>query len=118
MSNKLDQIRRLGGATKVIPKQVEVTGLAEVAAAIRDMAESQQRAQQVFISVLSELVAAIQEKQVNSTDLGPLVDAIASLKQEPVTESNTLVDYEIEVVRDQRALAKTYRFTAHPQTTH
>lgn len=120
-----------GAKVKTIPKEVKVSepvpvefsGLQELMQTIQSMGEAQQRTQQIMIETLASVVAGLNDKPVpSSPDLRPLLvkltDAVTALKQESVTESNMILDYEVDVDRDQRGLARKYRFAAVPKEVH
>jgi hypothetical protein len=91
----------MGASIESIPKRVQLDGLADVVEQLRMMAEAQQRSQQILIESINGIVDAIAEKELKSTDVAPLVEAVRSLKQEVVTESNT-PDYQLSGKRDER----------------
>ena len=114
---QLDRAKAKGAAT-VIPKAVDVHGLADVVAQMQAMAEAQQRSQQILIESINNVVAAIEDKQLSSPiDMAPLVAAVLDMKREAsVTYSNTPVDYRLDFERDQRGLMKPgVTFTAIPK---
>ena len=97
---QLDRAKAKGAAT-VIPKAVDVYGLADVVAQMQAMAEAQQRSQPILIE----------------SNMAPLVAAVLDMKWEAsVTYSNTPVDYRLDFERDQRGLMKPgVTFTAIPK---
>ena len=98
--SRLKRYQDMGAEIAPIPKRVTLDGLPEVVEQLRMMAESQQRSQQILIESINGIVDAIQNKDLKSTDIAPLVAAVRSLKQDVVTKSNT--DYQMSGKRDER----------------
>jgi hypothetical protein len=116
MSEKLARAARMGATTTVIPKKVEVNDLAELAATMKQIADSQREMQQQFVSALEQIVAGLDKKSSNNPDIGPLIQAVTEMKPTLIKEP---VDYEIDFDRDQRHLLKApIRLTAVPRRMH
>jgi Fe-S-cluster formation regulator IscX/YfhJ len=117
--DKLKRMIAMGGEVESDPQDVKILNLPDIVAELRSMAEAQQRSQQIMYEALQNIVAAIEEKRLQSVDLQPLVEAVKSMS---VTKGNNLYcDYQFSGERDPRTgLIKldTLRFTAVPREVH
>jgi len=112
MSSELDKAKERGADLTRIAKLVEVSGLGDVVAELKDLALVQQIANtaqtKILISAIDRLVDTINEKEFNDTgtDVSGLVEAVKALKMEVIVQHEPH-DWVIgEIDRDQRGLMK------------
>jgi len=106
MSEKLKRLQSLAGAKTT--RSVHLEGLPELVAELQRMALEQAEVQRALVTSVEAIVAAIQDKELKSTDVSQLTRAVKDLKLE-VTSSPAVVepvDYRIDFERDQRGLMK------------
>jgi len=71
-----------------------------------------------LMGAIDKLTTAISRKELRPIDLGPLVQAVAGLKQEVIVQQPKKVPYDFDMIRDNRGLISTVRATPVIEEMH
>ena len=102
--DKLAAARARGATTTIVPKHVKLEGLEAVVEQLR----AATAAQGELIAAVNKMVAVIAEKELKSTDVSQLTQAVLMLRPVEQQHHDPLpLDIDITFERDQRGLLKT-----------
>jgi len=107
MSDELKRAMMLGAEHERLPKLIEVSGLREMVDEMRATMAAQAAAQIALTEAVTKVVAAIDQKELKSTDVSELTKAVLMLQQktpEPVQEH---VPWTVDFDRDSRGDIKS-----------
>jgi len=103
-------------------RKVEVQGIGAVVAEFKRMADSMdaiaKKRNDDLMGAIDKLTTAISRKELRPIDLGPLVQAVAGLKQEVIVQQPKKVPYDFDMIRDNRGLISTVRATPVIEEMH